>query len=278
MSDRCEVVNTYQVLEHVMGIHGLHPHRLDTVRHMRDRLVRHVNGRPALDQGVVLDIGCGSGAGTRELAEMFGDNRRVVGIDINKEAIDKAAQLHGDMPNLSFYHGNLQKFSAANPEIGIAGAISVSVSMFILDVADFYRHLHACLLDGGMFVDAPFMFRNMRGAVPEAFCAQTYSVCGCSMKMFQLDQLLSLLRQAGFSSVDCAEHDFDLMKLPVLFHDYPASYLVGNFLRNVMSPPACIGNVSSRYLLSRTMKIFIFFLRNRAHYASGEFVAVKRSM
>jgi hypothetical protein len=68
------------------------------------------------------------------------------------------------------------------------------------------------------------------------------------------------------------------MKLKVLFDDYPAHYLVGNFFKNVMSPPAHFGVITSRYLFSRTLKIFIFFFKNRHRYASGEFVAVKSAL
>lgn len=276
MSNDCQLVNTYQVLEHVMGIHGLHPHRLDTVRAMRRKLARHLADRPALCDGVVLDIGCGSGAGTAELATLLGARRPVVGIDINGQAIGTARRLHADVPNLAFHHGDLDRFVAGHPALPIAGAICISTSMFIADLAGFYRRLHATLLDGGIFIDAPFMFRGTRHALSDAFRRRTYGVCGCDMNMFEAHQLQALLLDAGFASVESVEHAFDLMKLPVLFQDYPAPYLVRNFLRNVASPPAGIGKVSSRYLLARTLAIFRFFLRYRSRYASGEFVAVKR--
>ena len=100
-------------------------------------------------------------------------------------------------------------------------------------------------------------------------------MCGCNMKMYQSDQLKHAFDDAGFSQVDCVEHEFDLMKLSILFGDYPARYLLGNFFRNVISPPEYFGKTSSLYLLKRTLNIFIFFLKNRQKYASGEFVAVK---
>ena len=44
-----------------MGIRGLHPHRLSTIRDMRFKLAQHVSNNSLLAEGVVLDIGCGSG-------------------------------------------------------------------------------------------------------------------------------------------------------------------------------------------------------------------------
>jgi len=275
MPASCELVNTYEVLEHVMGIKGLHPHRRNTIRDMRLKLVRHVNNAVSLADGVVLDIGCGSGAGASELAEMFTNGQRVIGLDINGSAIVNARRLYGALPNLSFYHGDVKALLADNPDLKISAAICVSVSMFIHDLGEFYKHTYHSLLEGGMFIDAPFMFRSLDEPLSDDFRSRTYAVCGCNMKMFQLHHLKATFQKAGFSHVDCVEHDFDLMKLPVLFEDYPARLLAGNFFKNIMSPPAHFGKISSRYLFIRTVKIFLFFLKNRHRYAGGEFVAVK---
>lgn len=275
MSANCEVVNTYEVLEHVMGIGGLHPHRLDAIRNMRLKLVQHVRNTALLSEGVVLDIGCGSGAGTHELALMFKEGQRVIGIDINGHAIETAKKLYGSQTNLSFYHGDLKGLLLEHPDFQMSSAICISVSMFINDVSEFYQHVHRSLLDGGLFIDAPFMFRESEISKSADFHLRTYAVCGCNMTMQQLPQLKSILHEAGFAKVDSMEHDFDLMKLPVLFGDYPARYLLGNFFRNVITPPSHFGKISSLYLFRRTLKIFLFFLKNRHKYSAGEFGAVK---
>jgi ubiquinone/menaquinone biosynthesis C-methylase UbiE len=51
---------------------------------------------------VVLDIGCGSGAITRGIAEVVMPNGRVVGIDINPGLIEEARCNHSYVSNLSF--------------------------------------------------------------------------------------------------------------------------------------------------------------------------------
>jgi ubiquinone/menaquinone biosynthesis C-methylase UbiE len=50
----------------------------------------------------VLDVGCGSGAITRGIAEAVGPSGRVVGIDINEELLAVALASHGGPSNLVF--------------------------------------------------------------------------------------------------------------------------------------------------------------------------------
>jgi ubiquinone/menaquinone biosynthesis C-methylase UbiE len=55
--------------------------------------------RPGL---TVLDVGCGTGAITRGIAEAVAPNGRAVGIDVHAGLIEEACRLHGDVPGLSF--------------------------------------------------------------------------------------------------------------------------------------------------------------------------------
>jgi ubiquinone/menaquinone biosynthesis C-methylase UbiE len=50
----------------------------------------------------VLDVGCGTGAITRGMAEAVAPNGRVVGIDVNSRLINEAQRTHGDVPGLTF--------------------------------------------------------------------------------------------------------------------------------------------------------------------------------
>ncbi|MCM3677228.1 methyltransferase domain-containing protein [Peribacillus simplex] len=55
----------------------------------------------------ILDIGCGTGAITRGIAEAVGPNGRVVGMDSNPTLIQKARQSYGEIPGLSFETGDI---------------------------------------------------------------------------------------------------------------------------------------------------------------------------
>jgi ubiquinone/menaquinone biosynthesis C-methylase UbiE len=50
----------------------------------------------------VLDVGCGSGAITRGIADAVGPGGRVVGIDISEQLLALALSTHRDPPNLTF--------------------------------------------------------------------------------------------------------------------------------------------------------------------------------
>lgn len=55
----------------------------------------------------VLDVGCGTGTITRGIAEAVGPKGRVVGVDSNPVLIDRALQLYGDIPWLTFEVGDI---------------------------------------------------------------------------------------------------------------------------------------------------------------------------
>ncbi|TYA10029.1 class I SAM-dependent methyltransferase [Paenibacillus faecis] len=55
----------------------------------------------------VLDVGCGTGAITRGIAEAVGPSGHVVGMDANPQLIEQARQMHGSVPNLTFQVGDI---------------------------------------------------------------------------------------------------------------------------------------------------------------------------
>jgi SAM-dependent methyltransferase len=55
----------------------------------------------------VLDVGCGTGAITRGIAEAVGPSGCVVGIDVHRGLVEQACRLHGDVAGLSFALGDV---------------------------------------------------------------------------------------------------------------------------------------------------------------------------
>jgi len=82
----CELVNTYEALEHIMGINGLHPHSLSTIEQLHNKIINHSKNK----KGIIVDIGCGSAHGTYRLSQLLPEEVSIIGIDINRTAIDKA--------------------------------------------------------------------------------------------------------------------------------------------------------------------------------------------
>jgi len=97
----------------------------------------------------VLDIACGSGYGSKVLADA-GAARSVTGIDLSETAIQHARQ-HFAAPNLRFAAGNAQ----ALPELA-SGSFDLIVSFETIehlpDVEQYLSQMHRVLRPGGTFL------------------------------------------------------------------------------------------------------------------------------
>lgn len=58
----------------------------------------------------VLDVGCGSGAITADIAQRVGEKGKVVGIDLSQNLIELAQKNFAHLPNLSFEVANINDF------------------------------------------------------------------------------------------------------------------------------------------------------------------------
>ncbi|WP_028401649.1 class I SAM-dependent methyltransferase [Ectobacillus panaciterrae] len=82
--------------------------KLTNVLDSRSLTYSHKRLARILTKGMtILDVGCGTGAITRGIAEAVGPNGRVVGIDNNPNLIEKARQAHGETPGLTFETGDI---------------------------------------------------------------------------------------------------------------------------------------------------------------------------
>lgn len=87
-------------------IGAAHPHfrEWQTKKRASGRLLRYLSARKmAMD---ILEVGCGNGWLTHQLAEM--PDTRVTGIDINFTELQQAARVFSNDPNLRFIHGDIR--------------------------------------------------------------------------------------------------------------------------------------------------------------------------
>jgi len=113
------------------------------------------NSHPALlsllEPGVsVLDVGCGPGALTIEIARRVAPGH-VVGMDLNPQMIEsaEAASPPGEMPNLVFYHGDIRE-SGWHGEFDVANA--ARVLQWIANAPTAVQHMARAVAPGGSVV------------------------------------------------------------------------------------------------------------------------------
>ena len=71
----------------------------------------------------VLDVGCGTGAITRGIAEAVGPHGRAVGVDVNAGMIEKARAAHRGVPALSFAVADVHALPAGGFDIVTAARV-----------------------------------------------------------------------------------------------------------------------------------------------------------
>jgi SAM-dependent methyltransferase len=98
----------------------------------------------------VLDIGCGGGVTSAELARQVGPNGEVVGVDVSDVILDVARQRYAGVANLRFDAGDAQ--SMALPARAFDLITSRFGVMFFEDPVAAFGNLRASLGSGGRLV------------------------------------------------------------------------------------------------------------------------------
>jgi SAM-dependent methyltransferase len=164
----------------------------------------------------VLDVGCGNGALSRAAATRA---ERVTGVDISAPMLDRARAHASELglENVTFVEADAQTHGFA-PEFDVV--VSRFGVMFFADAVSAFRNLRRVLRPGGrcVFVCWQDLFANEWVAVPGAAMVP---IVGPPPPMppngpgpFALadpERLLSILTDAGFSSVDA-----DDVRIPIL--------------------------------------------------------------
>jgi SAM-dependent methyltransferase len=165
----------------------------------------------------VLDIGCGGGRTTVELASRVGPGGEVLGVDIAAELLARARERaeHLGVHNVAFVHADVQthelgtaRFDAAYSRFGV---------MFFSDPVTAFANVRGALRPGGTvsFVCWQSVFDNEWMLVPGAAVA---SVTGTLPPMPEPDQpgpfsfadpdrVRSVLAEAGFDQVVVTPHN-----------------------------------------------------------------------
>jgi len=98
----------------------------------------------------IVDIGCGDGRFSRELALAF-QFSTVVGIDYSKRAIALASAMNPDIPNLKFQSLDITKKHSLEP-FDIAVLMEVFEHLPMKDAGSFMESVRALLKDSGVLI------------------------------------------------------------------------------------------------------------------------------
>jgi SAM-dependent methyltransferase len=165
----------------------------------------------------VLDIGCGFGDASRQLAELVGPEGEVMGIDAAERFVDTARR-EGDEANISFEVADVQ-------EGPLPGGFDLSFSrfgtMFFANPVPAMRNVRDALVPGGRVcmvvwrakLENPYMYRAEKAL--EGFVEEPEETdeptCGPGpFSMADADTTSQILVSAGFTDIEFRRNDMDL--------------------------------------------------------------------
>lgn len=162
----------------------------------------------------VLDVGCGCGATTREIARRVAPGGRVVGVDVSAPMLERAAELTraAGLADVRFEHGDAQTHRFE------PGAFDVLFSrfgvMFFADPVAAFRNLRGALRPGGRlgFICWQAIWENPWVTVPLGAAAQHVQLppppepgAPGPFAFADADRVRGILTDAGFQDVAFAD-------------------------------------------------------------------------
>ncbi|HVA73335.1 MAG TPA: methyltransferase domain-containing protein [Acidimicrobiales bacterium] len=186
-------------------------------------------GRMAMDRldprpgQLLIDLGCGTGQTTVELARRVAPGGRAVGVDITAAFLERAREHSGDagVDNVEFRHGDVQSSDVGRARFD--GAFSRFGVMFYADPVAAFTNVHDALKPGAVMSFACWqaVTSNEWMLVP---AMAAVSVLGTMPEMpgpdapgpFSLsdaDRTRKILESAGFHDIDISDHS-DQMSVP----------------------------------------------------------------
>ena len=159
----------------------------------------------ALQPGqVVLDLGSGGGFDAFLAAREVGDSGRVIGIDMTPEMISKARSnaATAQFTNVEFRLGEIEHLPVADNSIDVI--ISNCVINLSLDKAQVFRDAYRVLRPGGRLAISDVVATI---ELPEELKSDPALYAGCMAGALQLDELETLLLEAGFVDIQMTPKD-----------------------------------------------------------------------
>ncbi len=153
----------------------------------------------ALREGdVVLDLGSGAGFDAFLAAQRVGTTGRVIGVDMTREMLDRAAQnaKKGGYENVEFRLGEIEKLPVESDSVDVI--ISNCVINLSPDKGSVFREAFRVLKPGGrLMVSDLVLLKELPDAVKKSVEAYVGCLAGAVMK----DEYLRFAESAGFHDI-----------------------------------------------------------------------------
>ncbi|MBB3126307.1 SAM-dependent methyltransferase [Paenibacillus rhizosphaerae] len=183
--------------------------KLTDVLQTRTLVLSHPILNGMLKKGLsVMDVGCGTGAITRGIAEAVGPEGRAVGVDQNPHLIKQARQTYGKVPGLSFTEGDIYSLEEALVDCPAFDIVTCSrLMVWLPDPLTALKAMVKAVKPGGRIVIADYNHEKITWSPqPPASMRAFYSAylrwredAGLNNRI--ADDLPDLMRQAGLEQV-----------------------------------------------------------------------------
>lgn len=180
-----------------------------TVDNANRNLLKYV--KPGL---TVLDVGCGSGAITRSIAEKIGPSGRVLGIDPNEGLIEQARQNAGNTPGLVFRQGDAYTFDTPERFDLVTCARTLQ---WLADPMAALRNMKRLVKPGGHLAILDFNHEKIAWQPQPPASMQTFYAAFLNWRQAAgfdnaiADHLHGLMHQVGFTDIQ-VENQFEVTR------------------------------------------------------------------
>jgi ubiquinone/menaquinone biosynthesis C-methylase UbiE len=98
----------------------------------------------------VLDVGCGTGLLSHDMAQLVGPSGRVLGIDLSPDMLGLAERRCAELPQVSFQQGKIEAIDAQSASFD--AVVSTQVLLYVAELAMALAEMHRVLKAGGRLV------------------------------------------------------------------------------------------------------------------------------
>ncbi len=149
----------------------------------------------------VLDVGCGMGLMTQDLALAVGTSGRVIGVDNSEPMLKLARKRCHDLPQVKLRAGSVDKL--ADEDNSYDAAVCAQLLLYLDDVPEVLSELHRVLKPGGRIAVVETDWRHVLfNTHDDQFTQRLFADWEASVPSPHLPmQLRKLLLESGFAAV-----------------------------------------------------------------------------